>query len=200
MNQTYEPFESQQGPNQSSSASAESASTAMRGSPHLSHRGLTILLGLMCVVPVVTILTLWKIMPPVFEGQLDTRITSTGLPDQDFYAIEYYQRDEFKGGELVITNLEEVDWTHLNIQINNNYQIYDIEPIPAKKTRTFKLEKFVSRAGAAFSVRYNELKSARIYARRPSGDRATSYCEFVDGEPIVNEAEDAQPVADKPVE
>jgi len=68
--------------------------------------------------------------------------------------------------------------------VNGYYQIYDSEPIPAKSSKAYKLDRFVSRAGARFQLRYNPLKSARIYARRPTHDRATWACEFKDGQPI----------------
>ena len=45
-------------------------SSEQKKSPHLSHRGLTIMLSFMCLVPVMTILVLWNYLPPVFEGQL----------------------------------------------------------------------------------------------------------------------------------
>ena len=163
------------------------ASTAVQASPKLSHRGLTIMLALMCIVPTTTVLLLFNYMPAVKEGQLKARFSATGLPDQDFYAVEYYQREEFSGGELVVSNQEKEEWTHLNIQVNGSYQIYDIEPIPANTTKTYKLEKFISRSGAKFSLRYNELNSARIYARRPGGERATFWCEFSKGLPVETE-------------
>ena len=123
-------------------------------------------------------------MPPVAEGQLQCQFASKDLPDQDFYAIDYRNRDEYGLGELLVSNVGEEDWTHLNIQVNRAYQIYDREPIPAGTTKVFELDRFISRAGARFSLRYNELKSARIYARLPKGDRATYACEFKEGLPV----------------
>ncbi len=161
-------------------------STAMQQSPQLSSVALTRLLIGMCLLPVITIFALWIYMPPAAEGQLKCQFVGKDLPDQDFYAIEYWKRDDYKLGELLVTNEEEHDWTHLNIQVNGHYQIYDKEPIPAGSTKVYKLERFISRAGARFSLRYNQLKSARIYARRdnPVHDRATYYCEFKDGTPV----------------
>jgi hypothetical protein len=84
----------------------------------------------------------------------------------------------FRGREIVIQNQENQDWTHLNIQVNRHYQIYDTKPIEAGSERTFKLDRFISRTGARFSLRYNELQSVRVYARRPTKDRATFFKEF----------------------
>lgn len=142
------------------------------------------MLSVMCIVPVTIVLVLWNWMPQVFEGQLKARVSATGLPDQEFYAIDYDKRDEYQGGELVVTNIEDQEWTQLNIQVNKYYQIRDNEPIPAGSTRLFKLDRFLTRTGAKFSLRYNELSSARIYARRPDSNRATYYCEFSKGLPV----------------
>ena len=164
-------------------------SKAMQQSPQLSSAALTRLLIGMCLLPVITIFALFLYMPPAAEGELDCQFATSGLPDQNFYAVEYRLRNEYEGGELLVTNLEEHDWTHLNILVNGHYQVYDKEPIPAGETKNYKLERFVSRAGARFSLRYNQLKSARIYARRdnPKHDRATCSCTFEDGQAAVSE-------------
>lgn len=157
----------------------------MQKSPQLSSVALTRMLMGMCLIPVVTIFGLWSYMPAVEEGQLCCEFTAAGLPDAEFYAVDYWERDDYELGELIVSNVGEQDWTHLNIQVNGNYQIYDHrEPILAGTTKSFKLNRFVSRAGSRFSLQYNELKKARIYARRPGGDRATYYCEFKNGKPV----------------
>ena len=163
---------------ESKTPKSEASSTAIRKSPRLGHRGLTIMLGLMCVVPVVTILSLWQLMPPVYEGKLEASVDAVGLPPAVFYETHYADRPAVAGGELVVRNESDQDWTHLNIQVNRHYQIYDIEPIAANSERKFKLDRFVSRTGARFQLQYNPLKSVRIYARRPTKDRATFYYEF----------------------
>jgi hypothetical protein len=149
----------------------------------MTARGLTILLCLMCVVPVVTIVALWRMMPPVYEGQLEASVTAIDLPPEGFYDRFYTERPDWNSGKLVVRNESEQDWTHLNIQVNRHYQIYDIEPIPAHGERTYELYRFVSRTGARFQLRYNQLKSVRIYARRPTHDRATFYHEFEAAQP-----------------
>jgi hypothetical protein len=159
-------------------------STAMQLSPQLSSAALTKLLIAMCLLPIITITALLILMPPVAEGELLCQFASKDLPDQDFYAVEYWRRDKYELGELIVTNREEHDWTHLNIQVNSHYQIYDRDTIAAGTSKSYKLDRFVSRAGARFQLQYNPLKSARIYARRPKGDRATYYCEFKDGKPV----------------
>ena len=153
-------------------------STELGKSPSLSHRGLTILLIVMCIVPLTTVAAIWQFLPAVYEGQLEARVTAAGLPPAEYYAIDYRQREPFKGGEIVVENLADQAWTHLNIQVNRHYQIYDTEPIPAGGKRRFALDRFISRTGARFSLRYNQLQSVRVYARRPTKDRATYFKEF----------------------
>lgn len=130
------------------------------------------------MIPVATILVLWQYLPPVHEGELEANVYAEGLPSAQFYQAEYYERPEFKGGTLVVENVSDQDWTHLNIRVNGHYQIYDKDPIPAKGERRYDLSRFLNRSGARFSLQYNELKSVQIYGRRPTRDRATFYTEF----------------------
>ena len=188
------PFASPPDPLVSSPASETTAndapfprSTAMQASPQLSSAALTRLLIGMCLLPIITITVLFMILGPAAEADLDCQFAAVNLPDAEFYAIDYRERDEYVGGELIVSNREDVDWTHLNIQVNGHYQVYDQEPIPAGSSKTFKLDRFVTRAGAKFSLRYNELKSARIYVRRATRDRAICYCEFKNGKPVEEE-------------
>jgi hypothetical protein len=153
-------------------------SSQWKSPPRLSHRGLTLLLIGMCVIPILTIGAIWQFLPKVEEGKLQANITASGLPGADYYAVDYRERPPFDGGEIVIQNLEDQDWTHLNIQVNRHYQVYDTQPIEAGSERAFKLDRFISRTGARFSLRYNELQSVRVYARRPTKDRATYFKEF----------------------
>ena len=155
-----------------------SQSTAQLQSPRLTHQGLTILLVSLCCLPVVTIFMLWRYLPPVYEGKLQARVNAAGLPPAEYYQVPYDQRQPFVGGELIVKNDSSQDWTHLNITVNGYYQIWDVAPIPAGDTVRFNLDRFISRTGARFSLRYNQLKSVRIYARRPTRDRATFYHDF----------------------
>ena len=153
-------------------------SSAYRNAPKLSRHWLTILLVIMCTLPIAIIFALFFGLPPVYEGTLEASVSAEGLPPAVFYDTEYYKRPDVPTGELIVSNNSEQDWTHLNIQVNKHYQIYDREPIPAGQTRRFKLDRFVSRTGAPFDLRYNPLRYVRIYARRPTKDRATFSTEF----------------------
>ncbi len=152
---------------------ADAQSQALANAPHLSARGLTLLLAFMCLVPVVTIIALFNYLPPVYEGKLDASVSAEGLPPGKFYETYYSERPDVPHGILIVHNDGDQDWTHLNIQVNKHYQIYEHRPIPAGESRRFRTDRFVSRTGAKFDLRYNPLRYVRIYARRPEGDRAT---------------------------
>jgi hypothetical protein len=159
-------------------ALASCESTGSAAAPILSPTGLTWLLIAMCVIPIVTITALFSYLPKVYEGELKASVRAVGLPPGSFYAVRFSDRPPVPTGELIVKNESDQDWTHLNIQVNHFYQIYERNPIPAGEYRSFKLDRFVSRTGATFNLRYNPLRSVRIYARRPTKDRATYFCEY----------------------
>ena len=161
-----------------SEAETHKTSHVVRNAPQLSANGLTKLLIAMCIVPVVTITTLFWYMPPVHEGQLQASIEAEGLPPGSFYDEHFSERPKVDAGVLILKNDSEQDWTHLNVQINKHYQVYEHEAIPAGESRRYRLDRFVSRTGAKFDVRYNPLRFVRVYARRPSKDRATYASDF----------------------
>ena len=156
----------------------EMTSSALGTAPHLSSRGLTILLSIMCLVPVVTIAALFTYLPPVFEGKLEASVSAEDLPAASYYDEHYTQRKPVETGLLVIHNDSDQDWTHLNIQINKHYQIYEHRALAAGESRRFRTDRFVSRTGAKFDLRYNPLSHVRVYARRPTKDRATFATKF----------------------
>jgi hypothetical protein len=160
------------------SATTDLQSSARRNAPRLTHRGLTTLLIAMCLVPTIVIFSLWQYLPPVFEGQLEGDARTTNLPPDEFYARPFGDREKVTGGELHVLNKSDQVWTMLNIQINNFYQIYDRVPLNPGEERTYELDRFVTRSGAMFDLRYNPVKNVRVYARRPTRDRATFFKDF----------------------
>jgi hypothetical protein len=153
-------------------------SKVIEHAPRLTPRGLTIVLATMCAIPIATISGLYWYMPKVYEGQLAASVSAEGLPPAAMYDLAYDARPKQFDGVLIVNNLGDQDWTHLNIQINGHYQIYDRDSISAGGSRRYRLDRFVNRTGAVFNLRYNPLKSVRIYARRPTKDRATFFTEF----------------------
>lgn len=165
-----------------STAEADAAqaaqSTERRNAPRLSHRGLTSLLIAMCMVPAIVIFSLWQYLPPVYEGQLEGDARTTNLPPAEFYERPFRERQPVGGGQLHLLNQSDEVWTMLNIQINNFYQIYDRDPLNPGEERSYELDRFVTRTGAIFDLRYNPVRNVRVYARRPTRDRATFFKDF----------------------
>ncbi len=153
-------------------------STARRNAPVLTHRGLALLLVAMCLVPTITIFALWSYLPPVYEGQLEGDARTTNLPPAEFYDQPFRDRQPFEAGQLHVLNRSDQVWTMLNVQINHFYQIYDREPLNPGEERAYELDRFVTRTGAIFDLRYNPVKNVRVYARRPTRDRATFFKDF----------------------
>ena len=158
------------------------SSSALKNAFELTPNGLTVLLMIMCFVPVVTIFVLWRILPPVLEGKLQAAVSAEGIPSDEYYETE--ARDEFRPpvppGRLLVQNLTDEDWEMPNIILNTYYQIYDTEPIKAREVRAFDLDHFITRTGARFQVRYNTLKTVRIFAKLPSRERASFNYSFTE--------------------
>ena len=148
--QTTQPAETK-APIPQASAEEEQLSTVLANAPALSQRGLTRLLILMCIVPIVTVLALHFSMPPVKPGYLKAELGLVNVPPTTYYnetALE--DRIDFPTAELVVKNTGEEAWTHLNIRINSgHYQIYEHgSPLEPGEERKFLLNRFVHRSGA----------------------------------------------------
>ena len=154
------------------------SNSALQRAPQLSSRGLTLLLVMMCLVPVATIAALFTYLPPVFEGELDASVSAEGLPAASFYDDHHSERVKVESGTLIVHNDSDQNWTHLNIQINKHYNVYEHRALGPGESRPFRTDRFVSRTGAKFDLRYNPLRHVRVYARRPTKDRATFATEF----------------------
>lgn len=174
----FPPTSSASLPLEAASAAVAEHSTARRQAPRLTHRGLTLLLIAMCLIPTITIFALWAYLPPVFEGQLEADARTTNLPPAEFYQQPFQDRPRYSGGQLHVLNRSDQVWTMLNVQINHFYQIYDREPLNPGEERTYELDRFVTRTGAIFDLRYNPVRNVRVYARRPTRDRATFFKDF----------------------
>lgn len=153
-------------------------SSVRSSAPRLTQRGLTVLLLGMCLIPAVTICVLWSYLPRVYEGELRANAWTEDLPPAEFYELPFGQRQRVHKGSVHICNESDQVWTMLNVQINHFYQIYDRDELLPGQTRAYELKKFVTRTGAAFDLRYNPVRNVRIYARRPTKDRATYFKDF----------------------
>ena len=165
---------------QAESPALDRSSSALKHAFELTPTGLTLLLMIMCFVPVVTIFVLWRILPPVLEDQLQAAVSAEEIPGPSFYETRDDLRRAVPPGKLLVQNLTDEDWEMPNIILNTYYQIYDTEPIKAGQVRAFDLDHFITRTGARFQVRYNPLKTVRIFAKLPSKERASFNYSFVD--------------------
>ena len=162
------------------SVSQSRQSSVLSAAPVLTSKGLTLLLVLMCLVPVVTITVLQITMPPVLPGTLKAEVALIDVPPPSYYETRLEDRTQFPTAALTVRNVGEENWTHLNVRINNgNYQIYEHgSPIEPGQERTFLLNRFVHRSGAVFDVGINRPSSVEIYARLPDKSRGTYECEL----------------------
>ena len=153
-------------------------SSFQQASPVLGRKRFILVMALLLTLPVGTVALIGLFLPPVQEGKLEAKIQAVGLPDPEFYQVKYNERPEFEGGFLLVTNTGEEEWTNFEITLNTFYQIYDYKPIKPGETVSFNLNRFISKMGAKFSLRYNEVRYVRIYARLPTKKRATYYQQF----------------------
>lgn len=154
-------------------------SSQLAAAPVLSRRGLTLLLGLMCLVPIVTISIMQLTMPPVRPGELKAEVSLMNVPPANYYDQHSDLRLPFPTASVVVKNSGDQPWTHVNVRLNRDYQIYQHgDPIKPGESRAYFLDRFVSRTGAQLNVRLTKLKDIEIYARLPDKSRATFEQEF----------------------
>lgn len=152
----------------------EAQSSVLQQAPRMSSRTLTALLALMCLVPAITIITLWKIMPPVKEGQLEITITRVEVPDIDYYLQPIEDRSDVSESRITIVNESDNDWAHIVLRVNGHYNVNDEGPIPAGGERSYLLNRFISRTGARFDLRQLPLRHVRVFAKQlGKGNRAS---------------------------
>ncbi len=150
-------------------------SSVRAAAPRMTRRGLTWLLTVMCVVPLVTLVVLQLTMPPVRPGTLLAAVALKSVPPGSYYETPLDERRQFPNAAIEVTNTGEAPWTHINVRINNgHYQIYEHEiPLEPGKSRSFLLDRFVNRSGAVFDVGIVRPYNVEIYARLPDKSRGT---------------------------
>ncbi len=148
--------------------------TRIAASPILSRRWLTILLTAMCTVPIITISVLWIVLPPVYEQELEASVRLEGIPRKEFYDQKLRDRPKTGGGLMVVKNEGEKEWTNIIIRINRSYMAYEKDfPLAPGEERVFELDRFQTRTSNRLNLRYYPIRNIEVYARLPSGARAT---------------------------
>ncbi|MEC9094738.1 MAG: hypothetical protein VX438_18660 [Planctomycetota bacterium] len=141
----------------------------------LSRSGLTYYLIAMLIVPIATVLTLWYYLPPVSLHQLNAEILIENLET----ATQFDRLDKnspIPEPRILVKNLGSEEWTHLIIELNERYKIYRTEPtesVAPGETLISGLDFFQTREGIFFAPGKIRLRHVRVYARLPSGSRAT---------------------------
>lgn len=165
-------------------------SSVMQRAPRMSSRTLTILLALMCSVPVITICTLWIIMPTVKEGELDVAVGRLNVPDIDYYLEPIEDREDVSGARVSIQNNSDSSWSLITIRVNHHYNIKDLcicergcpagecvhgnNPMMPGEKRTYLLNRFIGRTSARFDLRQIPLRHVRVFAKQnDKGNRAS---------------------------
>lgn len=149
-------------------------STNIGAAPVLSRKWLITLLAVMCCVPVITIAVLWQILPPVYEHELPAAVRFEGIPSAAYYEIDVKDRDPVQKAILVLKNEGDEEWTNMIIRINRTYMAYEKDkPLAPGEEQVFDLNRFQTRRAVFFDLKYHRINNIQVYARLPSGARAT---------------------------
>ncbi len=139
----------------------------------LSRSGLVAMLVAMFIVPIATVLNLWYYLPPVSQYQLEAEVQFANLET----AKEFVRRvteSLVKEPKVIAKNTGTEPWTRLIIELNHRYKIdrTDSAVAPGESLES-GLDLFQTREGLFFPPGRIPLKHIRVYARLPSGSRAT---------------------------
>lgn len=139
----------------------------------LSRSGLVVMLVAMFIVPIATVLTLWYYLPPVSLYELEAEVRFENLET----AKEFDRREIdslVKEPKVVVKNTGKEPWTRLIIELNRRYKIDRTDsPVGPGESIESGLDLFQTREGIFFPPGRIPLRHIRVYARLPSGSRAT---------------------------
>ena len=128
----------------------------------------------MCCVPVITIIVLFRILPDVYENELPASVRFEGVPSPAYYDTDVDDRAPVNQAILVLKNSGDEEWTNMIIRINRYYMAYDKDhPLKPGEERVFELNRFQTNRAVFLDLKYRQIKNVQIYARLPSGARAT---------------------------
>lgn len=161
---------------------AEMTKSHMDMAPRLSPLGLTILLGVMCVIPLATIAWLQVKLPAASTQTLKANVTHRNpLPDSIYEQPLYDRRAPEIAPSLLVENLGSEQWTKVNVRINKWFEFYydrPVDPVELNGRVEVLLHRCRGKDGTPFDPLRNPVENVRIFARLPSGKRATYVQEF----------------------
>ncbi len=130
-----------------------------------------------CSTVLTILFVLNAMLPPVYDMELKAEITPLGVPMDDYFSTPVKDRPELPQPKIRIQNTGDEDWTNILVSINDKYKWSPIPDdggrIPAGESREFYVCRFQVRTGGAFEWDKLKVKSVHVYARLPSGERAT---------------------------
>ena len=150
--------------------------------PRLKPRTLTIMLAVMCCVPVATIAWLWVKLPPASVESLEARIIAANFPPESFYKQTVYEKEKLAiPPTLAIENIGDQEWTLVFVQINKWYQFSEthnpVKPSPDGRLE-IPLTYCFGKDGTTFDPTSQPIRHVRIFARLPNNTRGTYSQEF----------------------
>ena len=149
----------------------------MDRAPRLTPLSLSVLLLVMCTIPLGTIAWLQVKLPPATISSLEARVTEiNSLPDSIYDEPLYDRLLPEIGPSLIVENLGSEQWTMVNVRINNWFEFYYDRPVDSVELDG-KVEVVLhtcrGKDGTPFSPLRQPVRTVRIFARLPSGKRAT---------------------------
>lgn len=160
--------------------SEKSSLNIVENTPKLSPYALSVMLILMCIVPLATIGFLWAKLPPASVESLQAEIIPVNLLPAEVFKQRYDQR-LFRGAppSLIVRNVGDQEWTLVNVRINKWFEYYETHhPIPPGGEIEVQLHRCRGKDGTPFNPLQQPLRQVRIFARLPGGGRATYSQEF----------------------
>ncbi len=161
--------------------------------PTLTNRGLTLLLVMMCIGPMLIIAWLWSILPEINEEQLEAKVTAVNFMPDSYFEIPIEERPYPEPGpRVLVQNLGDQEWTLINLIVNGAFQTYETKvPLEPGKSMEFELDLCLSMNGARFNPKLLKVPRVRVFARLPSKVRATHTHYFVEKDGPKKKADDA---------
>ena len=152
----------------------------VENTPKLSPYVLSMMLILMCIVPLATIAFLWAKLPPARVESLDAVIIPVNLLPAEVFAQPYDQRLFAPvPPSVIVRNVGDEPWTLVNVRINNWFEYYETHlPIPPGGEIEVQLHLCRGKDGTPFDPLQQPLRQIRVFARLPAGYRATHSQEF----------------------
>ena len=147
------------------------------GVAKLSRSALTGMLIAMFILPFAAVYTIWYLLPPVSEHQLQADIRIENL--ETAAQFNRLQRDSLvPEPRMVVTNTGDEEWTQIILEINKRYQVYRKDEKVKPGEQIISGLDYFSYKGSFFPPGRIPLRHVRVFARVPSGARATCELEF----------------------